>query len=92
MYLPPPIASHFIHPPGHYTPPGAPGTPFQLPLHLTSFSYGKGRELLTDEETRDQALAVYNEPQLGVDLKTGYDEAVWRKGDVDEGLDALLDW
>ncbi|ORY84632.1 RAI1 like PD-XK nuclease-domain-containing protein [Leucosporidium creatinivorum] len=87
----PPLASHYIQPPSHYIPPAAPPTPFQLPLHLTSFSYGPNRELLLGEEERDQALQVYSEPALGCDLNEGFEEAVWRDGGTDEGLDALLD-
>ncbi|GAA6061531.1 hypothetical protein JCM10212_004521 [Sporobolomyces blumeae] len=75
-------ATYSASPPAHST--------FQLPRHLASFSYGPRRELVLDREARDQSLAVYREPRLGQDLNTGFDEAVWRDGTVDEGLDALL--
>lgn len=85
-----PFASIAVHPPSHYTPSGAPPTPFQLPLHLTSFSYSPTRELLVGQR-KDEAIAQYTEPHLGVDLNHGYEDCTWRDDSVDEGLDALLD-
>jgi RAT1-interacting protein len=84
-----PSTSLPIHPPAHYlsTPPPA----FQLPLHLTSFSYSPTRQLLLDAHNKDDALAWYREPRMGSDLNRGSDQAVWRDASVDEGLDALLD-
>ncbi|KAI5475564.1 RAI1-like domain containing protein [Pseudohyphozyma bogoriensis] len=77
-----------LHPPYSYINPAQP-TPFQLPSHLTSFSYSPTRDLLLDER-RDEAIATYVEPRIGVDLNQGFEECVWRDGSVDEGLDALL--
>lgn len=68
---------------------GAP-TAFQLPQHLASFSYSPTRELLTGAR-RDEAMAEYQEPELGVDLNQGFEDCCWRDGSVDEGLDALVD-
>ena len=91
----PPLASPYrslpIHAPHTYTPPGAPSTSFQLPLHLTSFSYSPTRQLLLDRPRRDDAMAWYTEPALGVDLNTGYEQCEWREDGEDEGLDSLLD-
>ncbi|GAA5884751.1 hypothetical protein JCM16303_005259 [Sporobolomyces ruberrimus] len=64
---------------------------FQLPKHLTSFSYSPTRELLLDEARRDESLAIYKEPEIGSDLNRGFEQAVWRDASVDEGLDSLLD-
>lgn len=64
---------------------------FQLPTHLTSFSYSPTRELLLDNDRRDESLAIYKEPRMGSDLNRGFEQAVWRDGSVDEGLDSLLD-
>lgn len=85
-----PFTSIAVHPPSYYTPPGAPPTAFQLPLHLTSFSYSPARELLVGKR-KDDAIAHYSEPQLGADLNHGYDDCTWRDDSTDEGLDALLD-
>ncbi|KAM0748120.1 RAI1-domain-containing protein [Meredithblackwellia eburnea MCA 4105] len=89
---PPTLPTAFlpIHHPSHYTPPGAPPTAFQLPTHLTSFSYSPTRELLMGAR-KDEAIAHYAEPRLGADLNTGFEECVWRDDTVDEGLDSLLD-
>lgn len=64
---------------------------FQLPTHLTSFSYSPTRELLLGKDRRDESLAIYKEPRMGSDLNRGFEQAVWRDGSVDEGLDSLLD-
>ena len=85
-----PIASISVHRPATYTPRGAPPTAFQLPLHLTSFSYSPTRKLLLNAD-KDAALAHYVEPVLGTDLNRGYEECTWREDKEDEGLDALLD-
>lgn len=82
------LASHQVHEPSHYS---HRVTPFQQPLHLTSFSYSPTRQLLLDSHNRDDSLSYYREPRLGSDLNVGFDRAVWRDGTVDEGLDALLD-
>ncbi|BGP41226.1 decapping endonuclease targeting mRNA [Rhodotorula kratochvilovae] len=87
----PPCASHPVHPPAHYLSTASASTAFQQPFHLTSFSYSPTRELLLDDERKDDALAYYHEPRLGSDLNFGFERAVWRDGTVDEGLDALLD-
>ncbi|KAL8276920.1 hypothetical protein RQP46_010648 [Phenoliferia psychrophenolica] len=68
----------------------APPTAFQLPLHLTSFSYSPTRELLVGQR-KDEAIAHYTEPPLGADLNLGYEDCTWRDDSTDEGLDALLD-
>ncbi|GAA5827356.1 hypothetical protein JCM11251_003779 [Rhodosporidiobolus azoricus] len=89
-----PLATLPLHPPSHYTSLAASSPSsiaFQQPFHLTSFSYSPTRELLLERERKDEALAVYREPRMGSDLNRGFEEAVWRKGEVDEGLDALLD-
>ncbi|GAA5933211.1 hypothetical protein JCM10213_001222 [Rhodosporidiobolus nylandii] len=89
-----PLGTLPVHPPSHYTSltSSNPSTAaFQLPFHLTSFSYSPTRELLVDRKRRDEALAVYREPRLGSDLNHGFERATWRDGSVDEGLDALLD-
>ncbi|GAA5991864.1 hypothetical protein JCM5350_002731 [Sporobolomyces pararoseus] len=64
---------------------------FQLPKHLTSFSYSATRELLLDQDRKDESLAIYREPQIGSDLNRGFEQAIWRDGSIDEGLDSLLD-
>ncbi|GJN90006.1 hypothetical protein Rhopal_003001-T1 [Rhodotorula paludigena] len=84
-----PPAGLSIRPPAQYLSAGP--TPFQLPFHLTSFSYSPSRELLLDDARKDEALAYYREPPLGSDLNYGFEQAVWRDGSVDEGLDALLE-
>ncbi|BGP25699.1 decapping endonuclease targeting mRNA [Rhodotorula toruloides] len=86
---PAPSTSLPIRPPAHYL--TSPPPTFQLPLHLTSFSYSPSRQLLLDPQNKDDALAWYREPRMGSDLNRGFREAVWRDGGVDEGLDALLD-
>ncbi|GAA6028825.1 hypothetical protein JCM8097_007413 [Rhodosporidiobolus ruineniae] len=89
-----PLGSLPLHPPQHYTSLAArspAAAAFQLPLHLTSFSYSPTRELLLDQQRKDEALAVYREPRMGSDLNYGFEQATWRDGSVDEGLDALLD-
>ncbi|KAK4701024.1 RAT1-interacting protein, partial [Phenoliferia sp. Uapishka_3] len=85
-----PIFSLPIHHPSHYTPPGSHPTAFQLPLHLTSFSYSPTRDLLVGKR-KDEAIAHYSEPPLGADLNLGYQDCTWREDTTDEGLDALLD-
>lgn len=85
-----PLAALQIKLPPAYLPPQAPATTFQIPQHLTSFSYSPDREVLTGER-RDEALTEYSEPELGVDLNRGFEECRWRNGTVDEGLDGLLD-
>jgi len=87
-----PCASHAVHPPAHYLAHSTALPQFQQPFHLASFSYSPARELLLDDERKDDALAYYHEPRLGSDLNVGFKRAVWRDGSVDEGLDALLDW
>ncbi|GAA5908067.1 hypothetical protein JCM8208_003677 [Rhodotorula glutinis] len=84
-------ASHAVHPPAHYLGASTALPRFQQPFHLASFSYSPTRELLLDDEHKDDALAYYHEPRLGSDLNVGFERAVWRDGSVDEGLDALLD-
>lgn len=64
-------------------------TPFQKPLHLTSFSYSGNRELLLSSDTKDAALKSYTAPELGSDLNQGFNECVFKKGG-DEGIDSLL--
>ncbi|GAA5920289.1 hypothetical protein JCM1841_003025 [Sporobolomyces salmonicolor] len=93
MAAPPslPLASLPLHPPSAYLNLNPALSAFQLPFHLTSFSYSPTRELLLDRETRDDSIALYREPRLGSDLNKGFEQAVWREGSVDEGLDALLD-
>lgn len=87
-----PLAYLPVHPPQAYLAPHrSRPTAFQQPLHLTSFSYSPTRQLLLDQQRRDEALAVYRPPRMGVDLNTGLDECTWRDGSVDEGLDALLE-
>ncbi|GAA5894738.1 hypothetical protein JCM5296_002269 [Sporobolomyces johnsonii] len=86
-----PLASLLVHPPSAYLNLNPALSAFQLPFHLTSFSYSPTRELLLDHKTRDDSLALYREPRLGSDLNRGFEQAVWRDGSVDEGLDALLD-
>ncbi|CDR39788.1 RHTO0S04e09472g1_1 [Rhodotorula toruloides] len=86
---PTPSASLSINPPSYYL--STPAPTFQLPHHLTSFSYSPTRELLLDPSNKDDALAWYREPRMGSDLNKGFGEAVWRNGVVDEGLDALVD-
>ncbi|GAA5922870.1 hypothetical protein JCM3775_006164 [Rhodotorula graminis] len=87
----PPCASHAVHPPAHYLGASTALPQFQQPFHLASFSYSPARELLLDDDRKDDALAYYHEPRLGSDLNVGFESAVWRDGSVDEGLDALLD-
>ncbi|GAA5952093.1 hypothetical protein JCM21900_006248 [Sporobolomyces salmonicolor] len=86
-----PLASLPLHPPSAYLNLNPALSAFQFPFHLTSFSYSPTRELLLDRETRDDSIALYREPRLGSDLNRGFEQAVWREGSVDEGLDALLD-
>ncbi|GAA5867011.1 hypothetical protein JCM3774_003755 [Rhodotorula dairenensis] len=74
-----------------YTSRSGPPTPFQQPVHLTSFSYSPQRQLLLDDPERDSALTYYREPKLGSDLNRGFEQHVYRDGTVDEGLDALLE-
>lgn len=84
--------AHFaLQSPSTYSPPTTAPTAFQLPLHLTSFSYSPTREVLLVDR-KDESLSVYREPPLGagVGLGRGYDECTWRE-ETDEGLDALLD-
>ncbi|BGP33246.1 decapping endonuclease targeting mRNA [Rhodotorula toruloides] len=78
-----------MNPPSHYL--SHPAPTFQLPHHLTSFSYSPTRELLLDPSNKDDALVWYREPRMGSDLNKGFGEAFWRDGGVDEGLDALVD-
>ncbi|KAK4335761.1 Decapping nuclease, partial [Rhodotorula toruloides] len=84
-----PSTSLPIYPPAHYL--SHPPPTFQLPHHLTSFSYSPSRDLLLDPSNKDDALVWYCEPRVGSDLHRGFGEAVWRDGGVDEGLDALVD-
>ncbi|GAA5864828.1 hypothetical protein JCM8547_009244 [Rhodosporidiobolus lusitaniae] len=89
-----PIGTLPIHAPEHYLSLAAsnPSTAsFQLPFHLTSFSYSPERELLLDQQRKDEALSVYRIPPQGCDLNQGFEQATWRDSSVDEGLDALLD-
>ncbi|GAA6009996.1 hypothetical protein JCM10207_007511 [Rhodosporidiobolus poonsookiae] len=88
------LGTHPVRPPAHYTSLAASNpssAAFQLPLHLTAFSYSPTRELLFDAERKNEAMAVYREPRMGSDLNFGFEQATWRDGSVDEGLDALLD-
>lgn len=78
--------------PADYVLPNVPPTAFQMPAQLASFSYSPRRELLLSDEHKNDALAWYREPVLGVDLNMGFRDAVWRDELVDESLDALLDW
>lgn len=80
-----------VYAPSQYRQQRQPAPAFQQPTHLTSFSYSPTRELLVDDERKDEALAFYREPTLGVDLNLGLEHCTWRDGLVDEGLDALLD-
>lgn len=80
-----------IESPAHYTSRLGPPTPFQQPVHLTSFSYSPERRLLLDDDEKDTALAYYREPELGSDLNRGFHQQVTRDGTIDEGLDALLE-
>ncbi|BGP56353.1 decapping endonuclease targeting mRNA [Rhodotorula sphaerocarpa] len=86
-----PLARYSIPPTSHYASDRRSPTAFQQPLPLTSFSYSPRRELLTQPHERDASLSYYRDPQPGADLNVGYEEAVWRDGTVDEGLDALLE-
>ncbi|GAA5822437.1 hypothetical protein JCM3770_000270 [Rhodotorula araucariae] len=86
-----PCASHTVHPPAHYLAAATAPPAFQQPIHLASFSYSPTRELLLDDERKDDALAYYHEPRLGSDLNFAFDRAAWRDASIDEGLDALLD-
>lgn len=86
-----PLARYSIPPTSHYASDRRTPTAFQQPLPLTSFSYSPRRELLTQPHERDASLSYYRDPQPGADLNVGYEEAVWRDGTVDEGLDALLE-
>ncbi|KAK4054989.1 decapping endonuclease targeting mRNA [Microbotryomycetes sp. JL221] len=67
---------------------------FQQPLHLTSFSYSKTRQLLFESDIKDSSLNVLTKHRLRPDhvlnLNQGFEECVWRDSTVDEGLDALL--
>lgn len=83
------LCSYAIDSPAHYAS-HAPPTPFQQPLHLTSFSYSPTRQLLLTDDDKDSSLSYYRQPKLGSDLNKGFEAAVWRDGTVDEGLDALL--
>lgn len=79
-----------FYPPSHYQPSHSnPPTVFQLPTHLTSFSYSPSRQLLL-AHNKDAAISVYSPPQLGSDLNTGFNDCIWSTP-TDEGLDALLD-
>lgn len=81
--------SYAIGSPAHYASHDPP-TRFQQPLHLTSFSYSPTRQLLLKDEDKDSSLSYYRRPRVGSDLNKGFEQAVWRDGTVDEGLDALL--
>ncbi|GAA5843549.1 hypothetical protein JCM5353_005452 [Sporobolomyces roseus] len=87
----PPLATLPLQHPSAYCNGDPSRSTFQLPTHLTSFSYSPTRELLLDNDRRDESLAIYKEPRMGSDLNRGFEEAVWRDGSVDEGLDSLLD-
>ncbi|GAA5948851.1 hypothetical protein JCM3765_003926 [Sporobolomyces pararoseus] len=86
-----PFASLHLEPPRSYLSQDPSRSTFQLPKHLTSFSYSPTRELLLDQDRKDESLAIYREPQIGSDLNRGFEQATWRDGSIDEGLDSLLD-
>lgn len=65
-----------------------PGTPapqavFQQPLRIDSFSYGPTRKLYLDNRARK----TFVEPPIGVDLKHGFETAVWREEKVSPAAD-----
>ena len=62
------------------------------PQHLASYSYGDNRELLLDDARKNSSLRWYREPALGVNLRYRFEKCTWRPDDLDEGLDALLEW
>ena len=63
------------------------------PQHIASFSFGEERELLLDDASKDSSLKWYGrQPALGIDLRYGFERCIWRSDELDEGLDALLDW
>ncbi|GAA5926765.1 uncharacterized protein JCM15063_000364 [Sporobolomyces koalae] len=86
-----PLAALPIQGPAAYLDDDPSHSTFQLPTHLTSFSYSPTRELLLNDDRKDESIALYREPRLGSNLNQGFHEAVWRDGTVDEGLDSLLD-
>lgn len=65
---------------------------YHQPLLMTSFSYGKGRELLMGERRNESLKEMRPVSDLPKDLNEGFDTAHWRDEGVDEGLDSLLDW
>ncbi|GAA6015653.1 hypothetical protein JCM11491_007185 [Sporobolomyces phaffii] len=87
----PALATFRLEPPASYFYPDRAHSTFQLPQHLTSFSYSPTRELLIDPDRKNESLAIYREPQIGSDLNRGFEQLVSRDGSVDEGLDSLLD-
>lgn len=87
----PPFARLPIQLPPVYLPPQTPATPFQQPTPLTSCSVSAQREFLFGPEERNASLACYRKPELGVDLNRGFQDCIWRDGNLDEGLDGLLD-
>ncbi|GAA5896020.1 uncharacterized protein JCM6883_001689 [Sporobolomyces salmoneus] len=91
MTTPPAFASLRLDPPKAYLLREPARSTLKLPEHLTSFSYSPTRELLLNQDRRDESIALYREPQTGSDLNRGFNEAIWRDSSVDEGLAAYAE-